>query len=125
MSGGGAPESPPRAKRMRVAAAAAAAEDGGGSGGSGGGGRFFPSRRVPNLLGEWADAPAPALQPLYVVKSSLALPAGHPSPGALQGCRIALQARTHSSAGAPLARVRCLRARSAARRRVMACWGCT
>jgi hypothetical protein len=94
MSGGAAPDSPPRAKRMRVAAAAAEAEGGGLA--SGGGARFFPARRVPNLLGEWANAPAPALQPLWVVKSALALPAGHPSPGALQGCRIALQARSHT-----------------------------
>jgi hypothetical protein len=96
MGDGAAPDSPPRAKRMRVAAAAA------GEGAADGGAVAAWPHRKPrtNLLGEWADAPAPALQPAWLVKTPLALPSGHPSPGALQGCRVALQARHGAAAPA-------------------------
>lgn len=53
---------------------------------------WLPRRKV-NVLGEWADGPAAPLRPAWLVKSALALPAGHPSPAALQGCRVALQVR--------------------------------
>jgi len=43
------------------------------------------------LLGDWGCAPA-SLAPAWLVKSALALPAGHPSPGAVQGSRLVLRA---------------------------------
>ena len=58
-------------------------------------------RRKPNLLGEWADAAAPPLRPAWLVKSALGLPAGHPSPAALQSCRVALQVRPLRRAALP------------------------
>jgi hypothetical protein len=57
---------------------------------------WLPRRKV-NVLGEWADGPAAPLRPAWLVKTALALPAGHPSPAALQGCRVALQVRPASA----------------------------
>ena len=76
MSSGAEPQAP-AAKKMRVAAPPEG---------------WQPRRRV-NVLGEWADGPAQPLRPAWLVKSALGLPVGHPSPAALQGCRVALQVR--------------------------------
>jgi hypothetical protein len=115
MSGGSPAEpQPPSAKRMRVAAGAAG--EGGGEVGAAG----YPRRAKPNALGSWADAAPPALAPAWLVKSQLGLPGGAPSPGALQGCRVALQVRLQRRQGERL-RLRPARGarltRGAARRR--------
>ena len=86
MSSGGAEA--PAAKKMRVSVEP---PPGG-----------WQPRRKPNLLGEWADVAAPPLRPAWLVKSALALPAGHPSPAALQGCRVALQVRPSETRNATI-----------------------
>ena len=53
----------------------------------------WPKRVHKSALGAWSDVAPHPLRAAWLLSSPLALPDGLPSPAALQGCRVALQAR--------------------------------
>ena len=81
----------PDAKRPRVDVAASLEESAAR--------RAKPHERMLRELGDWNAGSAGALSPAWLVKSTTRLPRGHPTPGAAQGCRLALRSASEGVLG--------------------------